>query len=188
MPRRAQRPPHGRTSPPTLRYAHLMDKDQRFTQAAAELGYSFDGEIKIGGHYVPLVREGNTVYLSGQIPRVGDVVVVQGRAGDTVSLPQAQHAARVCVMRALALHHRTPGGRCSSGTDARPGYPMRWSPPPTAARCGAGRRTTSTRHPCDGRQARAGIACYPRPRPRAHARACMRPAIVPPNSTLRGLP
>lgn len=86
-----------------------MDKDQRFTQAAAELGYSFDGEIKIGGHYVPLVRDGNTVYLSGQIPRVGDVVVVQGRAGDTVSLPEAQHAARVCVMRALALLQRSLG-------------------------------------------------------------------------------
>jgi len=86
-----------------------MNKDQRFTQAAAELGHSFDGEIKIGGHYVPLVQDGNTVYLSGQIPRVGDLVVVQGRAGDTVTLAQAQHAAQICVMRALALLQRSLG-------------------------------------------------------------------------------
>lgn len=86
-----------------------MTKDQLFAQAAADLGYSFDGEIKIGGNYVPLVRDGQVVYLSGQIPRVGDVVVVQGRAGETVSLGQAQLAAKVCVMRALALLQRALG-------------------------------------------------------------------------------
>ncbi|MDH0290140.1 RidA family protein [Pseudomonas sp. GD04087] len=76
---------------------------------AAELGYDFSGEIKIGGNYVPFLIEGNQVHLSGQIPRVGDEVVVTGRAGSAVSLADAQLAAKVCVMRALALLRQALG-------------------------------------------------------------------------------
>lgn len=86
-----------------------MSRDTQFAAAASALGYSFDGEIKIGGNYVPLVREGNTVYVSGQVPRVGDSVVVTGRAGSNVDLAQARLAAKVCVMRALALLQRSLG-------------------------------------------------------------------------------
>jgi enamine deaminase RidA (YjgF/YER057c/UK114 family) len=80
-----------------------MSRDERFNQAAAQLGYAFDGEIKIGGHYVPWVRHGELVYLSGQIPRVGDTVVVTGAVGAAVSLAQARVGASVCILRALAL-------------------------------------------------------------------------------------
>lgn len=80
-----------------------MSADKRFEEAAAALGYSFDGELKIGGNYVPLVRDGNVLYVSGQVPRVGSTVVVTGRAGAEVTLPQAQLAAKVCAMRALAI-------------------------------------------------------------------------------------
>ncbi|KQV99444.1 RidA family protein [Rhizobacter sp. Root1221] len=86
-----------------------MSRDTEFSNAAASLGYAFDGEIKIGGNYVPLVRDGRHVYLSGQIPRVGDAVVVTGRAGADVPLAAAQLAAKVCVMRALALLQRSLG-------------------------------------------------------------------------------
>ncbi len=63
-----------------------MSRDERFTKEATTLGYSFDGEIKIGGNYVPLLRDGNHIYISGQIPRVDDTVVVTGSAGTEVSL------------------------------------------------------------------------------------------------------
>src|SRR5690349_7782399 len=86
-----------------------MSRDAEFAQAAAALGHRFDGEIKKGGPYAPLVRDGNTVYVSGQIPRVGDTVVVTGRAGATVPLAEAQRAAEVCVLRALALLQRALG-------------------------------------------------------------------------------
>lgn len=86
-----------------------MSADLRFKQAAEELGYSFDGEIKIGGNYVPLIRHDNEIYISGQIPRVGDTVVVTGRAGAEVTLEQAQQAAKICAMRALALLQRSLG-------------------------------------------------------------------------------
>ena len=86
-----------------------MTRDELFANEAAALGYSFDGEIKIGGNYVPLLQDGNYIYISGQIPRVGDIVVFTGAAGAEVSLVQAQTAAKVCVMRALALLQRHLG-------------------------------------------------------------------------------
>jgi enamine deaminase RidA (YjgF/YER057c/UK114 family) len=86
-----------------------MTRDELFANEAAALGYSFDGEIKIGGNYVPLLQDGNHIYISGQIPRVGDTVVFTGAAGADVSLVQAQTAAKVCAMRALALLQRHLG-------------------------------------------------------------------------------
>lgn len=87
----------------------LMTPDSRFMEAAASLGYSFDGDIRIGGNYVSLVRDGDVVYVSGQIPRVGTEVVVTGRVGEQVTLAKAQLAAKVCAMRALALLQRELG-------------------------------------------------------------------------------
>lgn len=86
-----------------------MSRDARFQEQAQALGCRFDGEIKIGGHYVPWVRDGHHIYLSGQIPRVDDTVVVTGAAGASASLADAQKAAQVCVMRALALLQRALG-------------------------------------------------------------------------------
>jgi enamine deaminase RidA (YjgF/YER057c/UK114 family) len=80
-----------------------MSADARFQEAAAALGYSFDGELKVGGNYVPLLRDGDLAYVSGQVPRVGAAVVVTGRVDDEVSLDEARRAAKVCAMRALAL-------------------------------------------------------------------------------------
>lgn len=78
-------------------------RDKVFDEVAAELGHSFDGEIRIGGNYTSVVADGGTLYISGQIPRVGNALVVTGRVGADVDLDAARHAAAVCVMRALAL-------------------------------------------------------------------------------------
>lgn len=86
-----------------------MSRDALFRQAAAELGFAPDAEIRSGGNYVPLVRDGDTVYLSGQVPRIGGTVVVVGRAGTEVALDQARRAATICVLRALTLLQREAG-------------------------------------------------------------------------------
>lgn len=86
-----------------------MTADDKFRQEAARLGYSFDGAIRIGGNYVPLVQDGNTLYIAGQIPRVADEVVVTGRIEDKAGLAQAQLGAKICVMRALALIQNAVG-------------------------------------------------------------------------------
>jgi enamine deaminase RidA (YjgF/YER057c/UK114 family) len=85
-------------------------RDELFQQAAKELGHSFEGEIRIGGNYVSIVENGGEAYISGQVPRVGDKVVVTGRVGADVSLEQARHAAKICAMRALAILRQSPGG------------------------------------------------------------------------------
>jgi enamine deaminase RidA (YjgF/YER057c/UK114 family) len=84
-------------------------RQSKFNEVAAALGYSFEGEMKIGGNYVPTVQSGNEIYVSGQIPRVANTVVVTGRAGIEVSVVEAQKAAKVCAMRALALLRQSLG-------------------------------------------------------------------------------
>jgi enamine deaminase RidA (YjgF/YER057c/UK114 family) len=86
-----------------------MSCDVRFKRACEQLGHDFDGEIKIGGNYVPLVRHEDQIYISGQIPRVGDTVVVTGRAGADVTLEQAQRGAKISALRAIALLQRSLG-------------------------------------------------------------------------------
>lgn len=86
-----------------------MSADERFQQQAAALGYSFEGEIKVGGNYAPVVRDGELLYVSGQIPRVGDEIVVVGAAGTEVPLEKVRLAAKISAMRALALVSRVIG-------------------------------------------------------------------------------
>lgn len=81
----------------------MTTRQQRLAACIADLGYSFDGPILAGGDYVPVVHDGDTAYVSGQVPRVGQTVVVTGRVGEAASLQDAQKAARVCAVRALLL-------------------------------------------------------------------------------------
>lgn len=80
-----------------------MSRHHSFDTVAGELGHDFTGPIRKGGDYVPVLRHGAQAFVSGQVPRVGDEVVVVGRAGEDVSLERARHAAKVCIMRALVL-------------------------------------------------------------------------------------
>jgi enamine deaminase RidA (YjgF/YER057c/UK114 family) len=59
--------------------------------------------MQVGGHYAAIVEHAGLCYLSGQVPRVGAAIVVQGRVGVDVALAEAQHAAQISVMRCLAL-------------------------------------------------------------------------------------
>lgn len=86
-----------------------MTADARFQSLALELGHDFSGEIKIGGHYVPVVQDGHQLWVSGQIPRVGDDVLFVGALGDALDVVQGRQAAAICAMRALALLQRTAG-------------------------------------------------------------------------------
>ncbi len=87
-----------------------MSRESEFQAVARELGYDFNGELQKGGNYTPWVRHAGQVYVSGQLPRVGTEIVVTGRVGADVTLERAQLAARICVMRALALLRQSPGG------------------------------------------------------------------------------
>jgi enamine deaminase RidA (YjgF/YER057c/UK114 family) len=87
----------------------LSGRDEKFRKLAADVRFDAAAEIKIGGNYVPSLRSGKEVYVSGQIPRIGDKVVVVGAVGQEVSLAEAQRAARISIVRALALIQRELG-------------------------------------------------------------------------------
>jgi len=86
-----------------------MSRESEFQAVARELGYDFNGELQKGGNYTPVLRHGGQVFVSGQVPRVGSEIVVTGRVGADVTLERARLAARVCVMRALALLRQSLG-------------------------------------------------------------------------------
>jgi enamine deaminase RidA (YjgF/YER057c/UK114 family) len=73
------------------------------------LGYNFDSGIRIGGNYVSVVQEDTVAWVSGQIPRVGDAVVVAGRVGAGITLAQARLGAQVSAVRALLLLRESLG-------------------------------------------------------------------------------
>ena len=80
-----------------------MSADERFSKFAAAIGFPLDQPIKIGGNYKAILQVDHTLYVSGQIPRVGDEVRFVGRVGQEIGLMQAKEAAKVCVARGLAL-------------------------------------------------------------------------------------
>jgi enamine deaminase RidA (YjgF/YER057c/UK114 family) len=68
----------------------------------SELGHILPSAPPPVGYYVPVLRVGNLVVTSGQLPFVGKELAFQGKVGDAVTIEQGQHAARLCVLNALA--------------------------------------------------------------------------------------
>ena len=77
--------------------------DERFLTLAKELGYDIYGENTAGGHYAPLVRHHDELYISGMVPRMNGKIQYPGRVGLELSLSDAQAAASISAMRGLAL-------------------------------------------------------------------------------------
>ena len=80
-----------------------MNRDEKLIQIAAEFGFNPDEEIRIGGKYTPVLVDGNTAYIAGQIPRIGEVVHFVGVVGESISLDEGRRAAGVSALRALSL-------------------------------------------------------------------------------------
>ena len=57
---------------------------------------------KPAGSYIPVVKTGNLLFVSGQIPMKEGKVAFQGRVPDNVSIEDAQKAAKLCIINALA--------------------------------------------------------------------------------------
>jgi enamine deaminase RidA (YjgF/YER057c/UK114 family) len=66
-----------------------------------ELGIELPEPPKAMANYVPWVKSGNLIYISGQIPSVPKGIVV-GTVGKEIELRQAQKAAQVCAIHILA--------------------------------------------------------------------------------------
>ncbi|MBI5101524.1 MAG: RidA family protein [Nitrospirae bacterium] len=67
------------------------------------LGIELPAVPKPLGAYVPFVRTGNLVFLSGMLPLKEGGLIMTGRAGEAVSLEDAVSCARLAAINALAV-------------------------------------------------------------------------------------
>jgi enamine deaminase RidA (YjgF/YER057c/UK114 family) len=68
----------------------------------AELGFVLPNVAKPVASYVPAVRSGTTLYVSGQLPMHQGRLRAIGRAGENVTTEQAYGCAQQCALNALA--------------------------------------------------------------------------------------
>jgi enamine deaminase RidA (YjgF/YER057c/UK114 family) len=76
----------------------------------AGLGLQLPPAPKPVAAYVPAVRSGQLVFISGQIPMKDGRLVAMGRVPSAANLEQAQGAARQCALNALAILDEQVGG------------------------------------------------------------------------------
>jgi enamine deaminase RidA (YjgF/YER057c/UK114 family) len=74
-------------------------------QKLTSLGITLPAVAKPLAAYVPAVRAGNFIYTSGQLPSTDGNLIPnggKGKVGGSVTKEEAQAAARVCALNALA--------------------------------------------------------------------------------------
>ena len=77
----------------------MMTPEERLKQ----LGIELPDAPKPLGSYVPLVRTGNLVFLSGILPLVEGKLTREGRVGEKVTVDEAKEDARTAAINALAI-------------------------------------------------------------------------------------
>ncbi|MDP2276645.1 MAG: RidA family protein [Nitrospirota bacterium] len=77
----------------------MMTPEERLKQ----LGIELPEAPKPLGSYVPLVRTGNLVFLSGMLPLVEGKLSREGRVGEKVTVDEAREDARTAAINALAI-------------------------------------------------------------------------------------
>lgn len=80
------------------------------SERLAELGLELPEPAVPSFDYVPVTEHGGVLYVSGQLPKEGGEVRITGTVGADVSIEQAQHAARICVLQGLACAAAHVGG------------------------------------------------------------------------------
>ena len=76
-----------------------LDLENRLAAA----GWKLPTPPKPVAAYVPAVRSGNLLFISGQLPFADGQLLATGKVGAAVSIERGQHAAAQCVVNALAI-------------------------------------------------------------------------------------
>jgi enamine deaminase RidA (YjgF/YER057c/UK114 family) len=76
----------------------------------AELGLHLPEVTPPLAAYVPAVRSGNLVFVSGQLPMVDGQLQLAGKVGADVTVEQAKGLAQRCALNALAAAAEMAGG------------------------------------------------------------------------------
>jgi enamine deaminase RidA (YjgF/YER057c/UK114 family) len=67
------------------------------------LGITLPEAIKPLGSYIPTVRVGELIFLSGVLPLKEGRLLKIGKVGSSLTLEEAQEAARLCIINALSI-------------------------------------------------------------------------------------
>ena len=67
-----------------------------------QLGHRLPSAPAAVGFYVPVLKTGNLVVTSGQLPFMGKELVFKGKVGSEIHEEDGFNAARICVLNALA--------------------------------------------------------------------------------------
>ena len=85
------------------------------SERLAELGLTLPAVAAPQAAYVPAVRTGDYIYVSGQLPFVDGNLQAVGKVGDAVSAEEAAALARLCALNGLAAAASVAG---AGGLDA----------------------------------------------------------------------
>ncbi|HET7273162.1 MAG TPA: RidA family protein [Rubrobacter sp.] len=75
-----------------------------------ELGFELPDVPAPAGSYVPATRAGDLIFTAGQLPLEAGELRLKGKVGETVTVDEAQEAARLCAINALAAAAAQAGG------------------------------------------------------------------------------
>jgi enamine deaminase RidA (YjgF/YER057c/UK114 family) len=82
----------------------------RASERLAALGLTLPPVTAPLAAYVPAVRTGSYVYVSGQLPLVDGKLQATGKVGASVSVEEAAALARICALNGLAAAAGAAGG------------------------------------------------------------------------------
>ncbi len=80
------------------------------SERLVELGLTLPPVAPPQAAYVPALRTGNYVYVSGQLPIVEGKLQATGKVGEAVSAEEAALLARMCALNGLAAAASVAGG------------------------------------------------------------------------------
>jgi enamine deaminase RidA (YjgF/YER057c/UK114 family) len=80
------------------------------SERLAELGLTLPAVAAPQAAYVPAVRTGNYIYVSGQLPMVDGKLQATGKVGESVNAEEAAALARICALNGLAAAAGAAGG------------------------------------------------------------------------------
>ncbi|WP_298957787.1 RidA family protein [uncultured Roseibium sp.] len=68
----------------------------------ADLGVTLPEAAAPAANYVPFVKTGNQLFVSGQLPMSAGNIEVTGKLGDGLGVDEGKHAAKLCAINLLA--------------------------------------------------------------------------------------
>ena len=76
--------------------------NNKINQKLEELSIKLPQPIAPVANYVPFVKSGNQIFISGQLPIENGEVKFVGKLGENISIEEGQKAARLCAINILA--------------------------------------------------------------------------------------